>query len=380
VSLVVDEHRQYLADPVRLAAFERAVAEVVRPGDTVLDLGCGTGILGLFACRAGAARVLAVDSTGMIELARAIAAANGFADRIAYFNAFSRDLELPVRADVVVADQIGRFGFEAGVLEYFSDARRRLLAPDARFVPGQLRLQIALVEAPEFYDPIEFWTTRPGGFDYSPVREWAANTGYPVRFEPRHLVGAPVDGACLDLRTASPSPVGFEVVPNPERPATVHGLGGWFVAQLSPSVTMTNSPLAPARIERRNVFLPLDRPVDVEPGDRVRVRVRIRPEETFLSWDVSVEPARGERGARRFRHSTLKGMLIARDQLRRMHPAFVPSLTPRGVARMTVLRLCDGTRPLAEVEQETQRQHPDLFPTVSEAAAFVTEVVTRYTK
>jgi predicted RNA methylase len=50
VSLIVDEHRQYLVDIPRLESFEHAIREVVRPGDVVLDLGCGTGILGMLAC------------------------------------------------------------------------------------------------------------------------------------------------------------------------------------------------------------------------------------------------------------------------------------------------------------------------------------------
>src|SRR5215218_7496786 len=77
VSLVVDEHRQYLDDRVRLAAFEAAIAEAVRPGDVVVDLACGTGILGMLACRAGAGRVYAIEDQGTIELARALYRANG---------------------------------------------------------------------------------------------------------------------------------------------------------------------------------------------------------------------------------------------------------------------------------------------------------------
>ena len=46
MSLVLDEHRAYLADTSRLDAFDAALRALVRPGDVVLDLASGTGILG----------------------------------------------------------------------------------------------------------------------------------------------------------------------------------------------------------------------------------------------------------------------------------------------------------------------------------------------
>ena len=39
MSLVIDEHRQFLADANRVAAFEQAIRETIRPGDVVVDLG-----------------------------------------------------------------------------------------------------------------------------------------------------------------------------------------------------------------------------------------------------------------------------------------------------------------------------------------------------
>src|SRR5262245_57609166 len=99
-----------------MAAYATAVAEVVRPCDLVLDLGAGTGILGLLACRAGARRVYAVDAGSMIEVAREVCRANGYDDRVTFVKKLSLDAELPERVDVIVADQIGRFGFDAGIL------------------------------------------------------------------------------------------------------------------------------------------------------------------------------------------------------------------------------------------------------------------------
>ena len=48
----------------------------------VLDVGCGTGILSLFAARAGAKRVIAVDASDIALKAKRIIEANGYEDVI----------------------------------------------------------------------------------------------------------------------------------------------------------------------------------------------------------------------------------------------------------------------------------------------------------
>ena len=70
-------HRTMIRDRVRTEAFRRAIDSVVRPGDIVLDVGAGSGILSVFAARAGAARVYAVEQTSVAVLAQELAAANG---------------------------------------------------------------------------------------------------------------------------------------------------------------------------------------------------------------------------------------------------------------------------------------------------------------
>lgn len=53
--------RRMVADRPRTDAFAAAIREVVRPTDTVLDVGTGTGILAMLAARAGARKVYAID-------------------------------------------------------------------------------------------------------------------------------------------------------------------------------------------------------------------------------------------------------------------------------------------------------------------------------
>ncbi len=61
----------------------RAIEELLRPGDRVLDLGSGSGILAIAAAKLGAARVLALDIDPLaVRAARENAAANGVAGAI----------------------------------------------------------------------------------------------------------------------------------------------------------------------------------------------------------------------------------------------------------------------------------------------------------
>ncbi|MGH9313419.1 MAG: methyltransferase domain-containing protein [Vicinamibacterales bacterium] len=377
MSLAVDEHRRYLTDRPRIEAFRRAIREVVRTGTVVADVGSGSGILGLLACEAGAGRVYSIEATGMIELARAVAARNGFADRLRFVHAESVEVELPEQVDVLVCDQVGHFGFEAGLFDFVSDARRRFLKPGGAMVPARVRLQIAPVSDPELAAGVRFWCERPAGFDMSPAHAWAANTGYPTKLEADQCLGASAVAADVDVIGFTGQPLVLEVSLPIATRGLLDGIGGWFTADLAPGVTLTNSPLSPDRIDRRNVYFPID-PVAVEPGDLLAVRMRILPTEVVVSWRGEV--TRAGRALASFKRSTVAGMLLSRDDLARQRPGYVPTLTPRGRARMTVLELCDGARPLADVERELFERHRDLFATPAEAAAFAAEVVTRYTR
>lgn len=382
MSLILDEHRQYLADEARLAAFREAIAEVVKPGDVVLDLGCGTGILGLLACRAGAKRVYAVDEGGMIQVAREVCQANGFQDRIVHIKGLSARVDLPEQVDVVVADQIGRFGFDAGIFEYYADAKERFLKPEGRTIPVRLDLCVAPVEHEAMWKQVEFWSGKPAGFDFGPVGPLAANTGYPARYGAQHLLGEPAVIASLDPASSPASILNLEAAVSLDRDGMLHGVGGWFSARLSDRVTMSNGPLARHPINRQSVYFPLTHPAPAAKGDEVRIRMNLLPADSLVTWTVELRgggtPGRPDGIKASESHSTFQGMLLSQEDLRKTGPSFLPKLTVWGEARLSVLQLCDGRKPLAEVEKEVYRRHARLFRSPAEASKFVAEVVSPY--
>ena len=101
--------RNMLRDRARNDAFLRAIREVVRPGDTVVDVGTGTGILAMAAAASGAERVFAIERSTIIDTARSLVDANGLANKIEFFQGDAADFDAKVQADVIISEWIGHF-------------------------------------------------------------------------------------------------------------------------------------------------------------------------------------------------------------------------------------------------------------------------------
>lgn len=232
-------HQRMLADPHRLDAYERAIRALVRPGDVVLDLGAGTGILSLLAARRGA-RVHAVESMPVAELAREVVRQNGFADRIVMHCADIRTLQVVEPVDLVVSDFMGRFVFDDCMLEALA-AARRWLKPDAGLCPERVTLHLAPAAIGHFaaVDDLE---TPVCGFDFSAVREQLLMDVYGVALEDGALLCEPQD--YYVLRTMNEIDAVFErtLVFEAKKSGRLRGVAGWFEAQLAPGITLSSAP------------------------------------------------------------------------------------------------------------------------------------------
>lgn len=133
--LVERWHFLMLNDTRRNIAYQRAIQKTVQTGcDIVLDIGTGTGILGMFAKMAGARHVYACElSKTMYELANEVVSANNMSSDINIFYRKSFDLEIPKdipeRVSLVVTETVDAGLFGEGIVEILIHAWRNLLLP-----------------------------------------------------------------------------------------------------------------------------------------------------------------------------------------------------------------------------------------------------------
>ena len=168
-------HRTMICDRVRTGAFRRAIDSVVRPGDIVLDVGAGSGILSVFAARAGAARVYAVERTSAAVLAQELAAANGVAEIVRVIHGDVTDIELPERVDVIVSEWLGGFGIDEGMLVPVIVARDRWLKPGGVMIPRLVMAWAALVHDRYLGEMVAFLRDNPYGLRFDDLVEKTVN-------------------------------------------------------------------------------------------------------------------------------------------------------------------------------------------------------------
>ena len=269
--------RRMVGDRPRTKAFAAAIREVVQPGNVVLDVGTGTGILAMFAAKAGARKVYAVEATDIAEVAADLVQANGLSNQIQVIHDQVGEVQLDQKVDVLISEWLGNAAFVEGMLPAVLDARDQNLAPNGHMLPSKVRVLIAPLDDPIIYNAggPGFWREPIDGLDFSRLEEAELLQGRAaqIRVEPAAVLAPGQSFLELDLLTASADDAWFEGQLSfvPARDGVLNGFCVWFEAELSPSVMLDTGPFSPETHWGQTCLSFTPRPVRA--GERVEVSV-----------------------------------------------------------------------------------------------------------
>jgi SAM-dependent methyltransferase len=264
-------HRHMLKDTTRTEGYRRAIAALVRPGDVVVDVGAGTGVMSIFAARAGASRVYAIESTPIARLARRIIADSGLSEVIEVIEGDAGAVSLPEPADLLVTECMGNFVYSDAMLGVLARCRG-MLKPDARICPSNITTWLA----PSFLAPIfgefSWWESPHYDIDFSAALQSAVNDTYNIQCPSPQLLSAP-PVSFGEIRPTMPPPVA-----DGARQWTFSSAGpvdcvlGWFSAALSAEHTLDTGPGSYTHWGQQLFPIPT---IQVEPGGTLHFHLKV---------------------------------------------------------------------------------------------------------
>ncbi|CCA78036.1 probable HMT1-hnRNP arginine N-methyltransferase [Serendipita indica DSM 11827] len=327
-------HEEMLKDKVRTMTYKNAMVNSphIFRGKTVLDVGCGTGILSMFAVKAGAKHVVGIDMSNIIDQAQKIIEANGFKDTITLVKGKLEEAELPIQQfDIIVSEWMGYFLLYESMLDTVLLARDKYLAPGGKLFPDKATIYMAAIEDQEYKEEkINFWDN-VYGFDYSCIKEVALR-------EP--LVDT-VDMKAVefDLQTVKKEDLSFTAPFRLQvsRDDYIHAFLAWFDINFSAChkpVGFSTGPHATYTHWKQTVFYTID-PISVVKGDLVEGVLSCAPNERnnrdldiVIEYELNGEATGGTHGRE------------AKDRIEykmSVHPPYI--VHPRLFASSLTLRL-----------------------------------------
>ncbi|XP_062974870.1 protein arginine N-methyltransferase 3 [Elgaria multicarinata webbii] len=154
-------HEEMIKDKVRTEGYRDFIYQNphIFRDKIVLDVGCGTGILSMFAAKAGAKKVIGVDQSEIIYQAMDIIRLNGFEDTISLIKGRIEEVDLPVeKVDVVISEWMGYFLLFESMLDSVIYARDKYLAKGGSVYPDICTINlVAIGDLSKHADRLAFW-------------------------------------------------------------------------------------------------------------------------------------------------------------------------------------------------------------------------------
>lgn len=246
------EHEKMIADAVRVDHYREAIQRHVKPGDVVVDLGTGTGILSLFAAQQNPGKVYAIDHSDFIEVARRIAENNGL-HNIEFVKTNSRNFAPPEKVDIILHEQLGDDLFNENMIENLLELKKRILKDSGEILPGKFELFLEPVSLKQEYRIPFIWEKKIHGLDFGFLMDYPEigkykKEGYRFRnINPDafgYFLCEPSPVLAVDLNNAQDIPRTVEVARRVTRDGTLDGLCLYFRVIFDETNNFDTSPLS----------------------------------------------------------------------------------------------------------------------------------------
>jgi len=171
-------HEEMLKDEVRTLTYRNSMYNNAHlfKDKIVLDVGCGTGILCMFAKKAGAKHVYGIDMSSIIDHAKTIVKANNMENDITLIKGKVEEVVLPVeKVDIIISEWMGYCLLYESMLDTVIYARDKWLATGGSLFPDRAALYITAIEDREYKEEKINWWDNVYGFDMSAIRNVALN-------------------------------------------------------------------------------------------------------------------------------------------------------------------------------------------------------------
>ena len=376
---LITSYGEMISCEPRISAYAEALRQSITPGCRVIDIGAGSGIFSLLACQYGAGSVIAIDPHDSIELLRASAMTNGFADRITIFKGISTDYVGPP-ANVIISDLRSCLPLFEQHIPSIVDARQRLLAPGGRLIPARDDLFAALVHDPEFYiQCVEPWLSNRFELDLTDGHRYAVNQWRKANFTPINLMSETQFVRTLDYASIAHPDMTVDFALVADAAGEAHGFLVWFDAELAPGIGFSNAPGEPEQIYGQT-FFPFERATELGIGDRIEIRLRanLLAEGYVWSWASKVFRNGAAVPDATFSQSTFLSRILAPEKLRQRSSKLVPSVSSDHAVDRHCLSLIDGTVSLGEIADAIVLAFPGRFEGNDEALAHISKLAERY--
>ena len=377
----IDDYGRMIADRVRADAYARALCHAVKPTSVVLDIGTGTGIWSLLACQFGARKVYAIEPDEVIQVAREIAFANGYADRIGFIQNLSTQVKLPERVDVMISDMRSILPLFQHHIPSIIDARERFLSKKGTLIPLRDLLWAAVVEAPDLIKDLN-----PAyGLNMDAAQRFATNISRKARVKPDQLLVEPRCWATLDYQTIESPDISAKITWTVLQEGIGHGLITWFDAVLAEGIGFSNAPGAPdpPELNYGNLFFPWSKPVHLAMGDTVSITMNANlvSDDYVWRWDTCVlnQGHSGEIKAN-FKQSSFYGSPLSPTLLSKRAHTHKPALNEDGLIDKFILTLMDGKTSLSDIAYRVLAQFPNKFTKWEDTLTRVGELSAKYSQ